>query len=118
MNVWNCHQTKQKLFAHVADVTNSDSLKGLVDAVITKFGHLDVLVNNAGGGAFSSIFDPKLMDTLDHMINLDVKSVVALTQLAAPHLEKTKGTIVNISSILGQRPVILVNKRFNVLKHT
>lgn len=40
------------------------------------------------------------------MLNLDLKSVVALTQLAVPHLEKVNGVIVNISSILGQRPVI------------
>lgn len=91
-------------FPFVADVTKSDSLKGLVDAIIGKFGHLDVLVNNAGGGAFSSIYDPKLVETLDHMLNLDLKSVVALTQLAVPHLEKVNGVIVNISSILGQRP--------------
>lgn len=58
------------------------------------------------GGAFSSIYDPKLLETLDHMLSLDLKSVVALTQLAVPHLEKVNGVIVNISSILGQRPVI------------
>lgn len=38
------------------------------------------------------------------MLNLDLKSVVALTQLAVPHLEKVNGVIVNISAILGQRP--------------
>lgn len=91
-------------FPYVADVTKTDSLKCLVGSVIQKFGHLDVLVNNAGGGAFSSIYDEKLLDTLDHMITLDLKSVVALTQIAVPHLEKTNGAIVNISSILGQRP--------------
>jgi len=91
-------------FPYVADVTKKDSLKCLVGATVQKFGHLDVLVNNAGGGAFSSIYDEKLLDTLDHMIELDLKSVVALTQIAVPHLEKVNGSIVNISSILGQKP--------------
>lgn len=95
-------------FPYVADVTNTANLKCLVGAVVEKFGRIDVLVNNAGGGAFSSIYDEKLLETLDHMITLDVKSVVALTQLAVPHLEKVNGAIVNISSILGQQPVSLL----------
>lgn len=36
-------------FSYVADVTKTESLRALVDAVIARFGHLDVLVNNAGG---------------------------------------------------------------------
>ena len=90
---------------YVADVTKVQNLKCLVGSTVNKFGRLDVLVNNAGGGAFSSIYDSKLLDTLDHMINLDLKSVMALTQIAVPHLEKVNGVVVNISSILGQRPV-------------
>ena len=93
-------------FSHLADVTKKEDLKCLVDSAIQKFGRLDVLVNNAGGGAFGSIYDEKLQDQLNSMMNLNLNSVVALTQLAVPHLEKVKGAIVNISSILGQRPVI------------
>lgn len=36
-------------FPFVADVTKTESLSALVDVVIAKHGHLDVLVNNAGG---------------------------------------------------------------------
>lgn len=96
--------TSAQAFPYVADVTKRESLACLVGSVVQKFGRLDVLVNNAGGGAFSSIYDEKLLDTLEHMMALDLKSVVALTQLAVPHLEKVNGAIVNISSILGQRP--------------
>jgi len=111
-------------FPYIADVTKRQSLECLVGSVIQKFGHLDVLINNAGGGAFSSIYDPKLLDTLNHMIELDLKSVVTLTQLAVPHLEKVNGAIVNISSILGQRPVrssvinVVYNNIINVFLST
>ena len=95
---------KAEAFPFLADVTKIEQLTTLVDAVINKFGRLDVLINNAGGGAFSSIYDAKLLDTLDHMLELDLKSVVALTQLCVPHLEKNKGSIINISAVLAQRP--------------
>ena len=65
-------------------------------------------VCNAGGGVFGSIYDEKLLDKLNSMINLNLYSVVTLTQLAVPHLEKSKGAIVNISSIVGQRAVIII----------
>lgn len=106
-----------KAFPFVADVTKVADLKCLVDAVVGNYGKIDVLVNSAGGGAFSSIYDPKLLETLDHMIQLDIKSVVALTQLVVPHLEKTNGAVVNISSILGQQPVSACPSSFCTHSH-
>lgn len=100
-----CHRlspSKAEPLPFVADVTKPEQRKALIDAIIAKYGRLDVLVNSAGGGAFSSIYDPKLLETLDHMWELDVKAVVALTQLAVPHLEKTKGNVVNISAVLAE----------------
>lgn len=97
--------TEAEMLAVVGDVTKAEDTEKLINAVIDKFGRLDVLVNNAGGGQFSSIYDPNLVSVLEHMFALDVRSVVAITQLAVPHLEKTKGAIVNISSVLGQQPV-------------
>lgn len=80
-----------------------------METTINHYGKLDILVNNAGAGAFGSIYDPKLMDTFEHMIKLDVRSVVLITQLAVPHLEKSKGVIVNISSTLSFKPVSATN---------
>jgi len=100
----------------IADVTNDDDIRRLVDTTVEQLGQIDILVNNAGGGAFGSIYDPKLMDTLDHMMKLDVRSVVLLTHLAVPHLEKTEGVIVNISSVLSMKPVIKSNVWFEQIK--
>lgn len=88
-----------------ADVTKEDDCKRLIATTIDQFGKLDILINNAGAGAFGSIYDPKLLETLEHMINLNVKSIAMVTQMAVPHLEKTNGVIVNISSTLSSKPV-------------
>ena len=91
----------------VADVTNTDDCKRLIDSTINKFGKLDILVNNAGRGTFASISDPSIIEKYDNIMNLNVRSVVYLTHLAVEHLEKTKGVIINISSIVGLKPVSL-----------
>ncbi|OTF82162.1 hypothetical protein BLA29_012166, partial [Euroglyphus maynei] len=52
-----------------------------------------------------SIYDENIADQMNSMMNLNLFSVVALTQLAVPHLEKVKGSIINISSIVGKRPI-------------
>ncbi|CAG2108704.1 unnamed protein product [Medioppia subpectinata] len=95
---------KLKALQIIADVTKDDDCRRIVETVVCHFGRIDILVNNAGAGAFGSIYDPKLMQTFDHMMKLDVRSVVLITQLAVPHLERTKGVIVNISSTLSVKP--------------
>ena len=89
----------------VADITKEEDCKRLIDSTIKAFGKLDVLVNNAGRGGNTSVDDPNILKTFDELMNLNLRSVVVLTQLSAKHLEKTKGNIINISSGLGLRPV-------------
>lgn len=80
----------------VADVTTD--AQRIIDETISKFGRLDVLVNNAGRMEFSDeIFGT--LEIFDSMINTNLRSVLALTKAAVPHLEKTKGNVVNVSSI-------------------
>ena len=90
----------------VADVTKDADCKRLVDSAINAFKKLDILVNNAGGAGMGPITDPKILDTYQRVFDTNVRSVVYLTHLCVNHLEKTKGNVINISSVLGIKPVM------------
>jgi NAD(P)-dependent dehydrogenase (short-subunit alcohol dehydrogenase family) len=84
------------------DVTNSDQAQHAIDATIDRFGRLDVLVNAAGHISTGSIEDTSLA-AWDAMMNVNLRAVFQLMQMAAPHLIKAKGNIVNVSSVTGLR---------------
>lgn len=85
----------------VADIV-TDS-KRIIDETIQHFGQLNVLVNNAGISALESLENFQL-DTFDRIFNTNLRAAVHLTKLSIPHLEKTQGNIVNVSSLGGLRP--------------
>lgn len=70
----------------------------IINETIRQFGKLDVLVNNAGIIEMGTV-EAGSIDTYDRIMSTNLRSVILLTQLAIPHLEKTKGNIVNISSV-------------------
>ena len=82
----------------IGDVTDLEVLKKLVKTAVDSFGKIDILINNAGFVLPSTIYDPKLLETYSAMMDTNLKSVIALSQLAVPYLEKTKGVIINVSS--------------------
>ena len=65
-------------------------------------GGLDVLINAAGILKAGRIEDTGL-GLWDEMMNINLRSVFHLMKLAVPHLEQTRGTIVNVSSVTGPR---------------
>ena len=85
-----------------ADVTREDDVRHLIQRAVSEFGHLDVLVNAAGHISSGSIEDTSLA-AWDKMLNVNLRAVFHLMQLATPHLIETQGNIVNISSVTGLR---------------
>jgi len=78
-------------------------LQNLIDQTIKMFGRIDVLVNNAATNpATENILDTGL-PAFDKIIDVNLKGVFELSKLAYPHLKKTGGNIINISSIAGLR---------------
>jgi short-subunit dehydrogenase len=88
-----------------ADLLKDNEVKNLFEKTIKEFGKIDILVNNAGVGSMNSIKDPNIMESFDTIMNTNVRCVLLLTSLVVPYLEKTKGSIINISSCAGLRPV-------------
>ena len=89
----------------VADVTKEEDLQRLLDTTIKTFGKLDILVNNAGFGNATKITESDYMQKFKEIFQTNLNSVVYLTQKSVEYLEKTKGNVINISSIAGLRPV-------------
>lgn len=86
----------------LADVTKVEDNERVVNETITKYGKLDVLINNAGILSNGSIENTSLQQ-YDEIMNTNVRAVYHLTMLAVPHLIKSKGNIVNVSSVAGNR---------------
>ncbi|CAL2040255.1 unnamed protein product [Caenorhabditis brenneri] len=88
--------------AIVVDVTSPDGQDLLISSTVSKFGKLDILINNAGANipdASGKTRSNASIENLQKMFQLNLQSVVEMTQKARPHLAKTRGEIVNISSI-------------------
>jgi 3-oxoacyl-[acyl-carrier protein] reductase len=87
------------------DVTNPADLKRLVDRTVEAFGGIDVLVNNSGGpprGPAVGLSD----DDVESAVELLLLSVVRLTDLCLPRLERSgRGRIINIESSSVREPV-------------
>ncbi|XP_014271971.1 3-oxoacyl-[acyl-carrier-protein] reductase FabG [Halyomorpha halys] len=96
---------KQPLIT-IGDLTDEKHAQDLIEGTVARYGKLDVLINNAGILVLGYIEDPEILEKYESTFNVNVKPVLRLTSLAAPHLSKTKGNIVNVSSIAGLRPFI------------
>lgn len=86
----------------VADITSSDGQDLLISSTLQKFGKIDILINNAGANIPDANGKTRTeggIDTFLKMFQLNLQSVVEMTQKIRPHLAKTRGEIVNVSSI-------------------
>ncbi len=91
----------------VADLSKEEECIKTVNKTIEVYGKLDILVNSAGILTRGTIENTSLAD-YDQLMNINVRSVFHLMQLAIPHLKKTKGNIVNVSSVTGLRAVSFI----------
>ncbi|CAF4892691.1 unnamed protein product [Pieris macdunnoughi] len=94
----NCSKYSKPLVIK-ADVGDDEECKKIVASVIKKFGKLDVLVNNAGITRNATILERNFLEMYDQTMKVNVRAHLNVTSLAAPYLVKTKGNIINISSV-------------------
>lgn len=82
----------------IADV--SIDSERIVNVTLERFGQLDVLINNARIAGCDSVEDFD-SNQYDRIMNINLKSMILLTNVAVKHLEKTQGNVVNVSSVFG-----------------
>jgi NADP-dependent 3-hydroxy acid dehydrogenase YdfG len=85
------------------DVTKVGEVRQLIAAVKTKFGRLDVLINNAGVFTFKPFAKTSLEDWKRN-IETNLTSIFLTTQAALPLLKRSRGDVVNILSISARIP--------------
>jgi meso-butanediol dehydrogenase / (S,S)-butanediol dehydrogenase / diacetyl reductase len=85
---------------HPGDVSDEKYVKRLVEDTVAKFGKLHVLVNNAGFATFGPFAQITAQDWRKLMAT-DLDGVFFAVREAVPHLLKTKGSIINLSSVSG-----------------
>jgi NAD(P)-dependent dehydrogenase (short-subunit alcohol dehydrogenase family) len=83
-------------------VSSPDSVAAAVDATLAEFGRLDVVVANAGVGAYGPFLemDP---DDVEAMIDVNLKGTLYTARFTLPHLIESKGDFVSLASVAGLR---------------
>jgi NAD(P)-dependent dehydrogenase (short-subunit alcohol dehydrogenase family) len=83
------------------DVSREDEVRGLVRAVLARHGRLDCLVNNAGWHPPHKPIDDFTAQDFRDLLELNLVSLFVACQEALPHLRRTRGNIINMSSLVG-----------------
>ena len=85
-----------------ADVTRPEDCRRAVDKAVAHFGGLDILVNAAGIIGNGTIKNTSAA-AWEQMMHVNLHAAFYMMQFAVPHLEKSLGNIVNVSSVTGLR---------------
>jgi len=76
-----------------------DEVQNVFEKIKNKFGKIDVVINNAGISSSTKITDYQ-EEEYDNIANLNIKSVFVVSKVSVPYLKETKGTIINVSSMV------------------
>jgi NAD(P)-dependent dehydrogenase (short-subunit alcohol dehydrogenase family) len=83
-----------------ADVSDASAVRAAVEECIRGFAGLDVLVNNAGIH-FARALDEYTEEEMDRILSVNLKGALHAVRAALPHLRRSKGCIVSVSSMTG-----------------
>lgn len=92
----------RKAVAIQADAASPAAVKTAVDRTVADLGGLDILVNNAGVGGDGSLVADQSLESIDHLLNVNVRGVILTTQAALAHIPDG-GRIISIASCLSDR---------------
>jgi NAD(P)-dependent dehydrogenase (short-subunit alcohol dehydrogenase family) len=89
-------------FVIPADVTDAAAVAGAVAAAVERLGHVDVVVNNAGGSNFVVPFLDLRLPGWDKLMRLNLSSAMYVCHAIGGHLaERGRGSVINVASVAG-----------------
>lgn len=91
-----------RLLCFQADVSREADCNAFIDAVVQKWSGVDVLINNAGI-SMRALFDEADTSVIRELMDVNFWGTVYCTKAAMPHILKSKGVVVGVSSIAGYR---------------
>ncbi|MDD9719495.1 SDR family oxidoreductase [Sulfitobacter sp. PR48] len=91
--------------AHTVDVSDGLSVSDMCRTAIEEWGHVDILINNAGVTHLPTPLDEVSEEDFDRVFNVNMKSVYLTARALVPHMkERAAGAILNIASTAGVSP--------------
>jgi short-subunit dehydrogenase len=96
-----CRALGAEALAVPTDVTDVEACRALVETAVSRCGGIDVLVNNAGGTMWTRLDQIEDIGLFERLMRLNYLGSVYPTYYALPHLERTRGRIVAVSSMAG-----------------
>ena len=91
-----------EVFAVKTDVSLETDCKHLIDEAVNRFGRIDVLINNAGI-SMRALFEETELSVIKKVMDINFWGAVYCTKFALPHLLKSQGSLVGVSSIAGYK---------------
>lgn len=88
--------------AHACDVRDLDALTRLCDETAERFGGIDIVVPNAGVGAYGPFLELS-REHLDEMLDVNLRGTVYAIRAALPHMLGREGDVVTLASEAGRR---------------
>jgi 3-oxoacyl-[acyl-carrier protein] reductase len=101
----------------VADVTKPDDAARLVQAAVTAFGGIDILVNNVGGSVGGRLIADSTDDDWRTALEMNLVQTVRMMRLSLPHMSGRAGAaVVNVSSISGWSAQLAMSGQYGAAK--
>lgn len=96
-----CQELGVQAVAVVGDAREEETAKRAVEAAVSTFGRLDILINNAGAGNYKNLVDTSA-EEYDELMDTNVRSTFLFSRHAVPvMLEQKSGTVLMLSSMAG-----------------
>lgn len=100
-----CRSRGGEAIAVPTDVTEPEDCRRLVDRTVETFGSVDIVVNNAGISMWSRFDAVTDLSIFEKVMRVNYLGAVYLTHFALPHLKKSRGLLVAVSSLTGKTGV-------------